>query len=204
MKTSVKNVLAAGVIAAVTVLQASAQTAPKWEIDKSHASVKFSVNHFFSAVDGKFKAFKGDFYFNPELPSASKFNFEIDVNSISTDEPDRDKHLQSEDFFDAAKWPKIKFVSTSVVKKGKDAYVIKGNLTMRDKTLAVELPMKITGMMENPWNKEKVILGIAINATLDRTKWGVGTGSWAATAIVGDEVTIAINMELDGLMAGLQ
>ena len=176
----------------------NAQSAPQWKIDKSHASVNFSVDHFFSAVTGKFKNFDGAFYFDQEDLSSSTFSFTIQVASVNTDEPDRDEHLQSADFFNAKKWPTMKFVSTSVEKKGKDNFVLHGNLTIRDKTQKVALPMQITGVMDNPWNAEKVIMGIKISTVIDRTQYGVGTGSWAATAVVGDEVQITINMELDG------
>ena len=175
-----------------------AQDAPHWKIDNSHASVNFSVNHFFSAVTGKFKEFSGDFYFNPENASASKFSFSIQVASIDTDDQERDDHLQSEDFFAAKKYPTMNFESTSVKKKGKDSYIIEGYLTIRGTKKKVTLPLKITGMMDNPWQDGKVIMGISMETVIDRTEYGVGTGSWAATTIVGDEVTIKINMELDG------
>ena len=169
-----------------------------WKIDKSHASVNFSVNHFFSAVTGKFKSFEGDFDFDPENPKDASFAFKIDVNSVNTDEEKRDNHLQSEDFFNAEKWPHMSFKSTNVEKTGKDMYAIKGKLTIRDVTKDVTLPMKITGMIDNPWQEGAVIMGIQIKTTINRTEYGVGTGSWAATAVVGDEVEVLINMELDG------
>ena len=169
-----------------------------WSIDKAHASVNFSINHFFSAVQGKFKSFQGDFNFDPDQLNESSFVFSIDVNSVDTDEDDRDKHLQSEDFFNAKKWPKMKFKSTKVVKAGKDQYKIHGKLTIRDVTKEVVLPMKVTGLIDNPWQEDKVIMGIQIKTTINRTDYGVGTGSWAATAVVGDDVDVTINMELDG------
>jgi len=180
-------------------ISTQAQDVPHWKIDNSHASVNFSVNHFFSAVTGKFKEFSGDFNFDPDNAAASSFNFTIQVASVDTDDEERDDHLQSGDFFDAKEYPTMSFTSTAVKKKKKDEYLIEGFLTIRGTKKKVTLPLKITGMMDNPWVDGKVILGIAIETVIDRTEYGVGTGSWAATAIVGDEVTINIAMELDGM-----
>ena len=176
----------------------NAQDAPHWKIDNSHSSVNFTVNHFFSEVTGKFKKFSGDFNFDAENPSKSKIWFTVQIASVDTDDQERDDHLQSEDFFAAKKYPTMNFESTSVKKKGKDSYVIDGFLTIRGTKKKVSLPMKITGVMDNPWQDGKVIMGVSIETTIDRTEYGVGTGSWAATTIVGDEVGIKIVMELDG------
>ena len=176
---------------------AHAQKAKKWNVDKSHASVNFSINHFFSAVTGKFKDFDGDITFDPNDMEGSKASFTIEVASINTDDPDRDKHLQSDDFLAAEKYTTITFVATSFTKTEDNMYDVMGKFTMRGVTKEVTLPLKITGRMDNPWKKGYEILGISISTALDRTAYGVGTGSWAATAIVGDEVTINISMELD-------
>jgi len=68
---------------------------------------------------------------------------------------------------------------------------------MRGVTKNVELPLKITGRMDNPWKEGYEILGISIDTTLNRTDYGIGTGSWAATAVVSDDVAVNISMELD-------
>lgn len=75
--------------------------------------------------------------------------------------------------------------------------MIHGKLTIKDVTKDVVLPMKITGEMEHPMMKGTIILGVVIDTTIDRTEYGVGTGDWAATMVVGDEVRIHIPMELN-------
>ncbi|NQV53294.1 MAG: polyisoprenoid-binding protein [Flavobacteriales bacterium] len=176
---------------------ASAQTAKQWNIDKSHASVQFSIDHFFSSVPGKFKKFEGEINFDPNDLKGSKAVFTIDVRSVDTDEPERDGHLQSEDFFNAEKWPEMKFVSTRFEKKSDKEYIVHGKLTLRDVTKEVALPLTIKGRMDNPWKEGYEILGIKIDTSINRTDFGLGTGSWAATAVVSDEVEIEISMELD-------
>jgi polyisoprenoid-binding protein YceI len=174
------------------------QNAPEWKLDKSHASVQFGINHFFSEVPGSFSDFTGTFYFDENNLKGSKVEFAVKVASVTTGEPDRDSHLQSPDFFDAAKYPQMTFVSTGIQKTGANTYNIQGKLTIRDVTRTVTLPLIITGKADNPWKEGAVIMGWKIETTLDRTQYGVGTGSWAATAIVGDEVRIKVQMELDG------
>jgi polyisoprenoid-binding protein YceI len=180
-------------------LTAQTQTAKAWKMDKSHASVNFSIDHFFTAVTGKLKTFDGTFHFDPANLKASDANFTIQVSSIDTDDSDRNEHLQSGDFFDAKNHPTIAFKSTRIEKISDKEYTVIGNLTMRGTTKEVKLPLKIKGIIDNPWKEGSVIMGVEINTQLDRTNWGIGTGSWAATSVVGDEVDIKISMELDGL-----
>lgn len=176
---------------------ANAQAATQWKLDKSHTSVNFSINHFFSAVTGKFSNFEGNFNFDPNNVAESKADFTIAVKSVNTDDSKRDKHLQSGDFFNASEFPNISFKSTKIEKKNNKEFLVYGQLTIRDKTKDVVLPLKITGEMEHPMMKGTIILGLASNLKINRTEYGVGTGSWAATMVVGDEVDINIHMELN-------
>jgi len=187
-------IVAFGIVLSQSV---SAQSAKSWNIDKSHSSIAFSIDHFFSAVPGKFKDFGGTIHFDPDNLKGSSVDFIIQVKSVDTDEADRDSHLQSPDFFDAATYPVITFKSQSFTKTSENMYVVKGTLTMRGTSKEVELPLKVKGTVDNPWKEGSVIMGISIDTALDRTDYGVGTGSWGATAVVGDEVIIRINMELD-------
>ncbi len=168
-----------------------------WNIDKSHTSVSFGIDHFFSEVTGKFKSFNGDITFDPNNLTTSSVTFTIDVASIDTDESDRDEHLKSADFFNESEFPTITFASTSFKKVDDKNYKVLGKLTMRGVTKDITLPLQITGRMDNPWKEGYEIMGIAINTTLNRTDYGVGTGSWAATAVVSDDVDVKISMELD-------
>jgi polyisoprenoid-binding protein YceI len=175
----------------------NAQNATMWEIDKAHTSVNFSVNHFFSSVTGKFTSFEGDINFDPNNLKASKVSFTVLVNGVNTDNKKRDEHLQSPDFFDAKAYPNMTFKSTKIEKKSEKEYSVYGKLTIKDKTKDVVLPLTITGEMEHPMIKGTIILGVLINTILDRTGYGVGTGNWATTMVVGDEVRIHIPMELN-------
>ena len=197
MVKGIKSIGLGLIMVFATSLTTQAQKAKEWNIDNSHASVNFSVNHFFSAVTGKFKVFSGNVVFEPTDLKGSKVSFEIMVSSIDTDDEERDSHLQSDDFFAAKKYTTIKFVSTGFTKISDTEYAVKGKLTMRGVTKEITLPLTISGRMDNPWKAGYEILGVKIDTTLDRTNYEVGTGSWAATSVVGDEVSISISMELD-------
>lgn len=181
----------------LSIFTVQAQLAPSWQIDKAHTSVNFAVKHFFSTVTGKFNRFDGTIRFDPNNLDGSTVFFSIPVSSVNTENEKRDKHLQTDDFFDAQKYPNITFSSTRFENRRGDEYLVHGKLTIRNTTKDVALPFKVTGMMEHPMKKGTTILGIALETELDRTDYGVGTGSWAATAVVGDRVTIDVHMELN-------
>jgi polyisoprenoid-binding protein YceI len=197
MVSTIKTMVFAVGIAALSTFSVNAQDATMWKIDMPHNSVNFSINHFFSSVLGKFTDFDGMIHFDPNNLKGSKANFSVSINSVNTDDAKRDKHLKSKDFFDANAYPKMSFNSTKFEKKSDKEYLIHGKLTIKDKTKDVILPMKITGKMEHPMMKGTIILGVVIDTTIDRTDYGVGTGDWAATMVVGDEVRIHIPMELN-------
>ena len=117
-----------------------------WIADKPHTNVKFSVAHLvISDVDGNFKSFDGTMESSKPDFSDAKITFTADVNSINTDNEMRDNHLKSDDFLNAAKFPQIKFVSTSFTPQGDNKYKLVGNLTIRDVTKSVTFDVKYGG-----------------------------------------------------------
>jgi len=189
-----------GLAVVLTVFSAfsvNAQNTTMWKIDQAHSSINFSINHFFSSVTGKFTSFDGEINIDRNNLEASEVNITIQVNSVNTDNQKRDAHLQSPDFFDATVYPNMTFKSTKFEKKSEKEYWVYGKLTIRDKTKDIVLSVTITGEMEHPMKKGTIIVGILIDTTLDRTDYGVGTGNWATSKVVGDEVQIHIPMELN-------
>lgn len=177
----------------------AAAEAAAWSIDASHSKVGFSVRHFFTPVDGSFDAYEADIRFSPDDLAGSSINVTIDVTSINTANERRDGHLMSADFFDAETWGTITFTSSEIVSTGGNDFVAKGELTMRDVTRPVDLPFTLLGVMEHPFRPGTQLAGIVSSMTINRNDYGVGTGDWAATAVVGDEVTVDINLELNSL-----
>lgn len=196
MFSTIKNLGLGIAMTMFSVTLVNAQDAPMWKLDKSHSSVNFSIDRFFTTVTGNFTKFDGNIRLDLNYLNGSTIEFTIASNSVNTNNEQRDKHLQSPDFFDAEKYPKMTFKSVKIEKKSNKEYLVYGKLTIKAKTIDVILPMKITGEMEHPMMKGVFVLGVSISTTIDRTDFGVGTGDWAATAVVSDEVKIHIPMDL--------
>ena len=133
-------------IFAVTTL-VTAQS--EWKFDKVHSSVSFSIKHMvISNVSGSFKDFSVVLKSGKEDFSDATVESTIQVASISTDNDYRDKHLKSDDFFNAEKFPTIKFKSTKFEKLGDNKYKITGDLTMRDVTKEVIFDAVLNGTLK--------------------------------------------------------
>ncbi len=167
-----------------------------WSIDPSHSSIDFKVRHFFTPVSGSFEEYNSEIYFNPEDPKNSTIDVTIMVKSINTENEKRDGHLMSGDFFGADEFPSINFKSSDIEKTGENEFIAHGTLTIKDVSKEFDLPFTLLGVAENAFNSEKLVAGISASAKLNRNDYGVGTGDWVSDAVVGDEVSIEINLEL--------
>jgi polyisoprenoid-binding protein YceI len=117
-----------------------------WKMDTAHSEVKFKVRHLvISTVTGNFDTFSGIVESSKGDFTDAKISFEADVDSIDTKNEQRNGHLKSPDFFDAASHPKITFVSTSIGKKRGDEYELTGKLTIRGTTKEVKLSVIYNG-----------------------------------------------------------
>lgn len=176
-------------------MYASVANAESYAIDQSHSKVGFTVTHMMiSEVDGTFSDYQGSIELDGTDLLTLKSSGTIKVASISTDNEKRDKHLRSPDFFDAEKYPEIKFVTTGV-KKEKSGYVATGKLTMRGVTKDVRLPLTLKGPIKGPWGNTRI--GLKAEIVIDRQDFGV---SWSKTLdagglVVSDEVTIELVIE---------
>lgn len=198
MKTLNKlTTLLAVTIFAVSSLAMVKYAATSWTIDKAHSAINFEVTHFFTPVDGKFSDYEATVNFDPENLEESMIDVKIMVNSIDTENERRDGHLKTADFFNAEKWPYITFKSSSIEKTGDNEFVANGELTIKDVTKEVALPFTLLGVMDNPMQEGKIVAGIKASTVVDRTDYTVGTGDWASDAVIGDEVTVDLNLELN-------
>jgi polyisoprenoid-binding protein YceI len=169
--------------------------ADKWTLDKAHTNVKFSVTHLvISDVEGSFKTFDATMESSKPDFSDAKINFTVQVASINTDNEKRDGHLKSPDFFDATKYPEIKFVSTSFVSLGDNKYTLVGNLTIRDVTKPVTFEVKYGGTVKS---YDGIHAGFKATSKIDRfdfnLKWNAATE--AGGAVVGKDVDITLNVD---------
>lgn len=167
-----------------------------WAIDHTHSHVGFSVKHMMvSTVRGQFKSYRGTLNLDEKDFTKSTFEGEIDVESIDTNNADRDNHLRAGDFFDAAAHPKITFKSTRIESKGEGEFVVHGDLTIRGVTKPVAVDVEFGGTGKNPWGK--TVTGLHAQATINRKDFGMGFNAALETGgvLVGEKVKIDVAIE---------
>jgi polyisoprenoid-binding protein YceI len=168
-----------------------------WAIDPTHSEIHFKVKHLvISTVTGSFKTFSGTATSpNGEFENA-KVNFTIDVNSIDTNQPQRDAHLRSADFFETDKYPTIDFVSTSFKKVKGDDYKLTGNLTMHGVTRPVELDVEYGGTEKDGYGNVKH--GFEVTAKINRKEFGLTYNSIteAGGLTLGEDIKLIANVQV--------
>ena len=157
-----------------------------WVLDPSHSYVDFSIRHIVAKSKGSFKSVEGVVDFS-ETPS---MNVTIGVASINTSNEKRDTHLKSDEYFDVAKFPNMTFVSKSFHKTS-DGMLVKGDLTIKDVTKEIELPLTYLGKQDTPWGFPSAAFEGEI--TVNRSEYGVGEEG----GLLGDDVTVDFSLELN-------
>jgi polyisoprenoid-binding protein YceI len=167
----------------------------KWVLDPMHSEVQFKVKHLvISTVSGFFKSFEGQLETENEDFTVSKIEFSLDVNSIDTTQPQRDEHLKSAEFFDAATYPKITFKSTSFTADGDD-YKLVGDLTIKDVTKPVTLAVEYGGSAGDFYGNTKA--GFEVTGKINRKEFGlVWDGvTEAGSIVVGEDIKLNMNIQ---------
>jgi len=182
-------------LALALILSTAAMAQTTWNIDKKHSRISFSVTHMVvSETEGNFKDFDAKVVSASNDFNGADVTFTAKVASINTENDYRDGHLKSADFFDAEKFPEVKFTG-KIVKEG-DKYLLKGKFTMKETTKDVTFDLKFGGTLDTGKGKKA---GFKVTGTVNRQEYGV---SWAnkmasGEAVVSDEVAITCKIELD-------
>ncbi len=175
----------------------TAQT--NWKVDASHSKLGFSVVHMMiSETEGTFKVYDGKVSSPKELDfTGATIDFSVDVNSVNTEDEKRDGHLKGEDFFDAAKFPKMMFKSTSMKAKGKMMYDLEGDLTIKGVTKKVKLQaVGAPKIVKDPWGNMRYAFKVI--GKINRKDYGL---TWNAAleaggVAVSEDVSLNITIEL--------
>jgi polyisoprenoid-binding protein YceI len=164
-------------------------------LDKAHSEVGFEVRHLLTRVRGRFTDFDGAIDYDPDAPERSTVTFAARTASIDTGEPQRDAHLRSADFFEADRYPSMTFVSRGIDRTDADRYVVTGDLTIRDVTRTIELPVTYLGAATDPWGNEK--LGFEASITISRKDYGLAWNAVLETGgfLVGDDVKVNLSLQ---------
>ena len=167
-----------------------------WKIDPTHSEVKFKVKHLvISTVTGHFNEFSATIDTDKEDFSDAIISFSANVNSVDTKNAQRDGHLKSPDFFDAATHPELTFKSRSVTRKSPSDYVVTGDLTIRGNTREVTLNAIYNGTVKGFGGID--VTGFEITGKVNRQEYGLtwSTLTEAGGVVVGDEVKLEIFAE---------
>lgn len=167
-----------------------------WIIDPSHSEVQFKVKHLvISTVTGTFRKFEGSFENSKPDFSDAEINFKAQINSLDTNNTQRDGHLKSPDFFDADNYPELGFRSKSFEKKNDEQYRLVGDLTIRGISKEVSLDVEYGGSMTDPYGNVKA--GFEVKTIINRKDFGLNWGAVteAGGVVVGDEVKILANVQ---------
>ena len=167
----------------------------KWTIDPTHSEIGFKVKHMmFTNVKGHFDDYSAAIDFNDDLKDAN-LQFEAKINSITTNNADRDNHLKSADFFDVDQYPTLNFKSTKIEGNGSE-YAITGDLTIKGVTKPVKLNAEFSGLMTDPWGNTKV--GLNIDGKINRKDFGLTYNAALETGgvLVGEDVNLNAEIQL--------
>jgi len=162
----------------------------KWTLDKSHSEVQFKVKHMvISTVTGDFLDFDASAETNDNSFEGGKFEFDAQVDSINTRNPQRDEHLKSADFFNAAEFPKLSFSGNL------EGNQINGEMTMRGITKPLSLNVDFGGVITDPYGSQRA--GMEISGELNRKDFGLNWDALTESGglVVSDKVKIFVNLE---------
>jgi polyisoprenoid-binding protein YceI len=179
-------------ITALAMAATAAAQAGTWQIDPNHSAAQFSVRHLgVSTVRGAFTKVTGSAKHDPADPSKDSLEATIDTNSVDTRVQMRDNDLRSPNFFDVQKYPTITFHSKATKVAGAGKLQITGDLTIHGVTKTVVLDVDgPSAAIKDPWGNQRI--GASATTKINRQDFGVS----GAPGVVGDEITITIDVEL--------
>jgi polyisoprenoid-binding protein YceI len=176
-------------------MTATETTTTVWQIDTSHSSVTFTVRHMFTKMRGRFARFSGEITTTGEGFTNGTVNVQIEADSIDTNDPQRDGHLRTNDFFGSDDNPTITFVSTSITPRSGNDFEINGDLTIRGITRPVTLAAEYEGGGKTPFGTE--VASWTAHTEINRKDYELNWNAplEAGGFLVGDDVKIELAIE---------
>ena len=194
MKKTIKYVIF--IFAAIFIFSNAQAAAPEWKLDFDHTGFFFSIDHIYSTVRGHFDKYEGTVMFSPDDLANSRFDFEVEIKSVNTNNSKRDRHLNSADFFDSRKFPTMTFKSRAVKHVKDNQYIVDGTMTIKDVSQELSVPFTFFGIKDFPFDKKFEVAGFEARMTIDRLAYNVGNGKYVEMGVVGRDVEVLISMEV--------
>ena len=169
-----KKTAFASAIAAVALVPLSQAQAADYQIDTEgqHAFIQFKISHLgFSYILGSFEEFEGQFAYDPEDLEASSAEIEVQVDSLTSNHAERDRHILSGDFLNASEFPTATFTSTGFESTGDNEGVLTGDLTLHGETQEIEMSVTLMGEGDDPWGNYRA--GFEGSTTLTLGDYGI-------------------------------
>jgi polyisoprenoid-binding protein YceI len=169
----------------------------KWVIDPTHSVLGFKIKHLMiSNVSGSFTKFRAEVKTNETDFTTAQIDLTAEMESVNTNNEQRDAHLRASDFFEVEKYPKLQFKSTKVEKADSDTFFLHGELTLKGITRPVKLHVEYNGVIKDPWGDERA--GFVITGKINRSEWGINFNGVLETGgvILSDEVRVNGEIEL--------
>jgi polyisoprenoid-binding protein YceI len=168
----------------------------KWALDPTHSEIHFKVKHLMvSWISGSFKQFDATVETEGDDISTAKVRFTANIDSISTNNEQRDAHLRTGDFFDAENHPKLVFESDRLEKIDDENYKLFGRLSLRGNEKKVALNVEFGGITQDPWGNTRT--GFSVTGKINRKDFGVSFSMVSETGgiLLGEDVSISANVE---------
>jgi polyisoprenoid-binding protein YceI len=168
----------------------------KWTLDQTHSEIQFKVKHLMiTTVTGQFNQFTATVEMEEDNISTAKINFNAEVDSIYTNNAQRDAHLKANDFFDAANHPQLIFHSDKVQSTDDENYKLHGTLTIKGVSRPVILNVDYGGVMQDPWGNTR--MGVTVTGKINRQDFGISMNMITETGgiMLSDEVKLHCSVQ---------
>lgn len=169
-----------------------------WFIDKDKSSINFTAEVYRKKFTGEFKEFSGRIIFDPENLEQSSIDISINVQSVDSDDAERDQQILSDEWFDITKYSTARFVANNFIKVSDQNYIAAGDLTIKDNIVPIRLPFELLINETEEGGRLAMAKG---QVSLDRLDFGLGEGRWESADTVGLEVLVDIELHAQANVA---
>jgi polyisoprenoid-binding protein YceI len=169
----------------------------KWVLDPTHSEIGFKIKHLMiTNVSGSFNRFEVTVDTPGDDFTKANIEAKIEVDSVNTNNAQRDQHLRTADFFEVEKYPYITFRSTKIQKVDDESYYLFGDLTIRETTKPVKLALEYSGITKDPWGNTKA--GFSLTGKINRSDFGISFNATLETGgvMLGEELKINGEIQL--------